>query len=176
MELGLGRLTQLLALIGPGGTWRRTLADKAIAWVPIALNSSFGLSTSQVVVKVRCLPFWWSRPATLHRRTLLKRYAILASVGQSTWVDSLDGDFIIAEPHLLASGQRDSARILAEMLLQWSEGDKLGLFALRGSLPYVILIFCFFMLTRDPVTSWMATSLQREHSSNISYLDYPRVL
>lgn len=27
-----GRLTQLIALTGPSGTWRKTLMDKAIAW------------------------------------------------------------------------------------------------------------------------------------------------
>lgn len=48
-----------------------------------------------------------------------------------------EGDFVGAEPHFLASGQRDSARLLAEMFLQWSDGEKPGIFALRGTLPYV---------------------------------------
>jgi hypothetical protein len=49
----------------------------------------------------------------------------------------LDGDFAAAELHFLASGQRDSARSLAEMFLQWSGGERAGIFALRGTFPYV---------------------------------------
>lgn len=46
MGLGPGKLTQLLALTGSDGTWRKTLADKAIAWVLIISDSSFSLSVS----------------------------------------------------------------------------------------------------------------------------------
>lgn len=100
-----GKLTQLLALTGSDGTWRKTLADKAIAW-----SSKFGPCPS-------------GDPD-------LQRY-----IGELLFKD---GDLYGAEPHFLASGQRDSARILAEMFLKWSDGEKLGLFALRGSLPYLL--------------------------------------
>ena len=48
----------------------------------------------------------------------------------------VEGAFEAAEPHLLASGKRDSARILATMYLQWlpSVGTP-GIFAIRGTLP-----------------------------------------
>ena len=49
-----------------------------------------------------------------------------------------EGDFEAAEPHFLAAGKRDSARLLAEMFAQWSpsDGSSLGAFALRGVIPY----------------------------------------
>lgn len=37
----------------------------------------------------------------------------------------------------MAAGKRDSARILAEMMVDWSAGSDSGLFALHGVLPYV---------------------------------------
>ncbi|KAF5359572.1 hypothetical protein D9756_002993 [Leucocoprinus leucothites] len=104
-EESRGRLTQLLALTGSEGTWRKTLVDKAIAW-----SSKFGTCPS-------------GDPD-------LQRY-----VGELLYKD---GDFVGAEPHFLSSGQRDSARMLAEMFLQWSGGEKLGLFALRGTFPYLL--------------------------------------
>ncbi|KAG1793167.1 uncharacterized protein HD556DRAFT_1238346 [Suillus plorans] len=49
-----------------------------------------------------------------------------------------DGAFDAAEPHFLASGKRDSARSLANMMIEWSAaGGALGNFALRGTLPYL---------------------------------------
>jgi hypothetical protein len=47
-----------------------------------------------------------------------------------------EGVFDLAEPHLLSSGTRDSARILAEMMMQWC-GTKHapGPFALHGTIP-----------------------------------------
>lgn len=49
-----------------------------------------------------------------------------------------EGAFEAAEPHFLASGQRDSARLLADMFIQWSSvGGTPGPFALRGIIPYV---------------------------------------
>ncbi|KAF7977034.1 hypothetical protein HWV62_4792 [Athelia sp. TMB] len=43
-----------------------------------------------------------------------------------------------AEPHLLASGKRDSARLLADLMVDWSaEGGPAGLYALRGTIPYL---------------------------------------
>lgn len=48
-----------------------------------------------------------------------------------------------AEPHLLSSGTRDSARLLAQVYVDWARAsDSLqshaGIFALRGVLPYVL--------------------------------------
>ena len=49
-----------------------------------------------------------------------------------------EGAFDAAEPHFLASGKRDSARLLAEMFIQWAaESGSYGAFALRGTIPYV---------------------------------------
>ena len=54
---------------------------------------------------------------------------------------SLDGNFVGAEPHLLASGTRDSARLLAQVYFDWAKatntlGSHAGIFSLRGILPY----------------------------------------
>ncbi|TEB27088.1 cytoplasmic protein [Coprinellus micaceus] len=50
-----------------------------------------------------------------------------------------EGQYDIAEQHLLASGTRDSARLLADAFLQWagSGAANFGLFALRGTIPYL---------------------------------------
>jgi hypothetical protein len=49
-----------------------------------------------------------------------------------------EGAFDLAEPHLLAAGKRDSARLLADMMAEWSTvGGTPGAFALRGTIPYV---------------------------------------
>ncbi|KAF5393607.1 hypothetical protein D9757_000020 [Collybiopsis confluens] len=49
-----------------------------------------------------------------------------------------EGSFEAAEPHFLASGSRDSARLLAEEFIQWaSPSGTFGPFALRGILPYL---------------------------------------
>lgn len=46
--------------------------------------------------------------------------------------------FELAEPHLLAAGKRDSARLLAHLLVDWSNGaSNVGLYASRGVIPYV---------------------------------------
>ena len=50
---------------------------------------------------------------------------------------NVEGAFIEAEPHLLAAGKRDSGRVLAEMMVDWSAGTNPGIFALHGVLPYV---------------------------------------
>lgn len=50
----------------------------------------------------------------------------------------IESEFESAEPHLLASGKRDSARVLANMMVEWSSsstGSKPGDFALRGTIP-----------------------------------------
>ena len=54
-----------------------------------------------------------------------------------------EGSFELAEGHLIYAGDRDSARLLAQMMSEWwlSSGSSAtaGAFALRGTLPYVIL-------------------------------------
>ncbi|KAF8736697.1 hypothetical protein AX14_014107 [Amanita brunnescens Koide BX004] len=100
-----GRLTQLIALTGPEGTWRKTLIDKSVAWT------------------VKHGPYPAGDPE-------LHRY-----IGELLYKE---GGFEAAETHFLASGSRDSARLLAEMFVQWtSAGGSPGTFALRGTLPYL---------------------------------------
>ncbi|KAH7928121.1 hypothetical protein BV22DRAFT_1031119 [Leucogyrophana mollusca] len=104
-EESRGRLTQLIALTGSSGSWRKTIIDKSVAW-----SAKHG-----------------SCPAgdqDLHHY-----------VGELLYKE---GAFDIAEPHFLASGKRDSARLLAEMMVAWSSaGDVPGAFALRGTIPYL---------------------------------------
>ncbi|KAF8629975.1 hypothetical protein AX17_005540 [Amanita inopinata Kibby_2008] len=101
-----GRLTQLIALTGPEGAWRKTIIDKSIAWTVKHGSSPAG-------------------DAELHHY-----------VGELLFKE---GAFEAAEPHLLASGKRDSARLLAEMFIQWSStGGSPGAFAIRGTIPYLL--------------------------------------
>jgi len=56
---------------------------------------------------------------------------------------SSEGDCVGAEPHLLASGTRDSARLLAQVYFEWAKASNsleshAGIFALRGTLPYAL--------------------------------------
>lgn len=60
----------------------------------------------------------------------------------STIADSSDGNFEVAEPHLLAAGTRDAARTLAEMMYEWSSQGSvgpgaIGNYAVRGVLPWL---------------------------------------
>ncbi|EJD37312.1 DUF410-domain-containing protein [Auricularia subglabra TFB-10046 SS5] len=104
-----GRVTQLIALVGPGQTWRKTVVDKAVAW-----SAKYG----------EC-------PAgdpDLHHY-----------IGELLYKE---GAFVQAEPHLLSAGKRDSARLLGQLLAEWSKAGSssdLGLFAARGTLPYLEL-------------------------------------
>ncbi|KAF7773509.1 hypothetical protein Agabi119p4_5676 [Agaricus bisporus var. burnettii] len=104
-EESRGRLTQLLALTGSDGSWRKTLIDKAVVW-----SAKSGQCPS-------------GDPDLQHY------------IGDLLFKD---GEFAAAEPHFLASGLRDSARSLAEMFLQWSGGERAGIFALRGTFPYLL--------------------------------------
>ena len=57
---------------------------------------------------------------------------------------SSEGDLVGAEPHLLASGTRDSARLLAQAYFDWAKASNslkshAGIFALRGILPCALL-------------------------------------
>ncbi|KZT19664.1 hypothetical protein NEOLEDRAFT_1101916 [Neolentinus lepideus HHB14362 ss-1] len=106
-EESRGRLTQLIALTGSGGAWRKTTIDKVIAW------------------------------SAKHGPCPAGDQALHHYVGELL---HKEGDFEAAEPHLLAAGLRDSARLLAQMMTEWSEsssGTPLGAFALRGTIPYL---------------------------------------
>jgi len=49
-----------------------------------------------------------------------------------------EGAFESAEVHFLASGKRDSARLLAEMFIEWAApSNTYGVFSLRGTIPYL---------------------------------------
>ncbi|RPD60013.1 DUF410-domain-containing protein [Lentinus tigrinus ALCF2SS1-7] len=100
-----GRLTQLIALAGPSGSWRKTIIDKAIGWSAKAGPHPAG-------------------DPDLHHY-----------VGELLYKE---GTFDAAEQHFLAAGKRDSARLLAEMFVEWagSEGPAEP-FALRGTIPYL---------------------------------------
>ncbi|OBZ72576.1 Golgi to ER traffic protein 4 [Grifola frondosa] len=105
-EESRGRLTQLIALTGPSGSWRKTIIDKSVAW-----SAKRGLCPA-------------GDPDLNHY------------VGELLYKE---GAFDLAEPHLLAAGKRDSARLLAEMFVEWSEsGGVPGAFALRGTIPYLL--------------------------------------
>lgn len=48
----------------------------------------------------------------------------------------VEGAFEAAEVHYLVAGKRDSARMLAQMYVEWSStGGTPGAFALRGTIP-----------------------------------------
>ncbi|KIJ62848.1 hypothetical protein HYDPIDRAFT_29995 [Hydnomerulius pinastri MD-312] len=100
-----GRLTQLIALTGSSGSWRKTIIDRSVAW-----SAKHGTCPAG--------------DQDLHHY-----------IGELLYKD---GAFDAAEPHLLASGKRDSARLLAQMMVDWSAvGGVPGNFALRGTLPYL---------------------------------------
>jgi len=49
-----------------------------------------------------------------------------------------EGSFEAAEVHFLASGKRDSARLLSQMFVEWATPTvAYGVFALRGTIPYL---------------------------------------
>jgi len=107
-EESRGRLTQLIALTGSSGTWRKTLIDKAISWTAKAGDCPSG-------------------DQDLHHY-----------VGELLYKE---GTFDLAEPHLLAAGKRDSARLLAQTMFEWWQGtdsSSPGPFAIRGTIPYLL--------------------------------------
>ncbi|KAI0926187.1 hypothetical protein AcW1_008420 [Taiwanofungus camphoratus] len=100
-----GRLTQLIALTGSSGSWRKMTIDKAIAW-----SANYGLCPAG--------------DPDLHHY-----------IGELLYKE---GAFESAEPHLLAAGKRDSARLLSQMFAEWAaSGGTPGVFALRGTIPYL---------------------------------------
>ncbi|KAJ3516513.1 hypothetical protein NLJ89_g1075 [Agrocybe chaxingu] len=105
-EESKGRLTQLIALAGPSGGWRKTMIDKSLAW-----SAKHGTCPA-------------GDPDLQHY------------VGEILYKE---GSFENAEQHFLSSGKRDSARLLAEMFIQWATPENaFGVFALKGSIPYLI--------------------------------------
>ncbi|GJE85556.1 DUF410-domain-containing protein [Phanerochaete sordida] len=101
-----GRLTQLIALTGSSGSWRKTIIDRAVAW-----SAKHGPCPS-------------GDPSLQHY------------IGELLYKE---GEFEAAESHFLAAGKRDSARVLADMYVQWSStGGAPGVFALRGTIPYLL--------------------------------------
>lgn len=73
-----------------------------------------------------------------------------------------EADFVGAEPHLLAAGTRDSARLLAQVYFDWAKASNsleshAGTFALRAVLPYAIhsptplsrFIICRYLLNAN---------------------------
>ncbi|QRV89871.1 Golgi to ER traffic protein 4 [Ceratobasidium sp. AG-Ba] len=101
-----GRMTQLIALTGSEGAWRKTLIDKTVAWSAKRGKCPAG------------------DPELLHYcGELLYR----------------EGSFEAAEVHLLNSASRDSARLLAQMMFEWSrDGANPGAYAIRGTIPYLL--------------------------------------
>ncbi|KAG9078858.1 hypothetical protein FRC06_008126, partial [Ceratobasidium sp. 370] len=105
-----GRMTQLIALTGSGGAWRKTLIDKTIAY---ALAG--GLPNMGNV-----------QPGIQNFIITVANFFIV-------------GSFEAAELHLLNSASRDSARLLAQMMFEWSrDGTNPGAYAIRGTVPYLL--------------------------------------
>ena len=60
-----------------------------------------------------------------------------------------EGSFEAAEVHFLASGKRDSARLLSQMFIEWATPTgTYGIFALRGTIPYVLVFLIARILNR----------------------------
>lgn len=149
-------MTQLIALAGPSGAWRKSIIDKAITFVPrarfIALTEALTDGPRSMAHTRRAIPRF---------STMLAAFCI--KVGQSAHTvtimltnSPLEGNFVGAEPHLLASGTRDSARLLAQVYFDWAKaanalGSHAGIFALRGILPYAIRshMYCETLLWID---------------------------
>jgi len=105
-EESRGRLTQLIALTGSEGSWRKTIIDRALAW-----TAKHG-------------PCPAGDPELHHY------------VGELLFKE---GALDLAEAHFLAAGKRDSARSLAQLLLDWlDDGSDIGRFASRGAIPYLL--------------------------------------
>ncbi|TFK45376.1 hypothetical protein OE88DRAFT_1715404 [Heliocybe sulcata] len=140
-EESRGRLTQLIALTGPGGSWRKTTIDKSIAW-----SAKHG-------------PCPAGDPALHHY------------IGELLYKE---GAFDTAEPHLLAAGLRDSARLLGQMMAEWCEATSAppGAFALRGVIPH--LQNGNILAARAFITTFTSTLLSSRPSLSSSALSVPR--
>ncbi|KAG9002285.1 hypothetical protein FRB90_011407 [Tulasnella sp. 427] len=132
-EESRGRLTQLIALTGPQGNWRDTLISKSVAYAISLL-----CNIKDVDLTLWGYPHSWSAKAgdcpagdpDLHQY-----------IGELFYKES---EYARAESHLVSAGTRDSALLLAQLLFEWyqsalSTDSNLdpGLFALRGSVPYL---------------------------------------
>ncbi|KAH0833357.1 hypothetical protein J3R83DRAFT_12458 [Lanmaoa asiatica] len=103
----LGRVTQLIALTGSSGTWRKTIIERAVAWT--AKHGTYPIGDPELHYYIG---------------ELLYKGTAALSTGRLPYLtisfSSIDGAYDAAEPHLLASGKRDSARLLAQMMVDWS--------------------------------------------------------
>jgi hypothetical protein len=80
---------------------------------------------------------------------------------------STEGSFEAAEPHFLASGKRDSARLLADMFLQWAEPtQEYGVFALRGVIPCVFSLKSFRFIHSFYSITELQLFVEREYTSS----------
>ncbi|KAH8983854.1 cytoplasmic protein [Lactarius akahatsu] len=107
-DVSRGRITQLIALVGPSGAWRKSIIDRSVAWS--AKQGGYPAGDPALQHYIGDL---------LHK----------------------ENDFVGAEPHLLAAGTRDSARLLAQVYFDWAKASNsleshAGTFALRAVLPY----------------------------------------
>ncbi|ORY20752.1 hypothetical protein BCR39DRAFT_554838 [Naematelia encephala] len=78
-----------------------------------------------------------------------------------------DKSYVQAEVHLLASGKRDAAALLAEMMFDWSEKGQLdpAPYAIRGTLPFLAQHPPNIL----PATTFLATFLSLLSSSQSSF-------
>ncbi|KAH9038157.1 cytoplasmic protein [Lactarius hengduanensis] len=109
-DVSRGRITQLIALVGPSGSWRKSIIDRSVAWS--AKQGGYPAGDPALQHYIGDL---------LHK----------------------ENDFVGAEPHLLAAGTRDSARLLAQVYFDWAKASNsleshAGTFALRAVLPYLL--------------------------------------
>ncbi|KAH9015273.1 cytoplasmic protein [Lactarius deliciosus] len=109
-DVSRGRITQLIALVGPSGAWRKSIIDRSVAWS--AKHGGYPAGDPALQHYIGDL---------LHK----------------------ENDFVGAEPHLLAAGTRDSARLLAQVYFDWAKASNsleshAGTFALRAVLPYLL--------------------------------------
>ncbi|KAH9170641.1 hypothetical protein EDB89DRAFT_1976821 [Lactarius sanguifluus] len=109
-DVSRGRITQLIALVGPSGAWRKSIIDRSVAWS--AKQGGYPAGDPALQHYIGDL---------LHK----------------------ENDFVGAEPHLLAAGTRDSARLLAQVYFDWAKASNsleshAGTFALRAVLPYLL--------------------------------------
>ena len=93
---------------------------------------------------------------------------------------SLEGDCVGAEPLLFASGTRDSARLLAQVYFDWAKASNsleshVGIFALRGILPYVLPSHICSGDSKCADTCSTATSLLHAPSLRASSLISPQL-
>lgn len=88
------------------------------------------------------LPIAVNAPLEIHRCTIMlvtcyiKVRAHVCMLRLLSDMFYVEGAFEAAEVHYLVAGKRDSARMLAQMYVEWSStGGTPGAFALRGTIP-----------------------------------------